>query len=458
MKGGRDIPDERLFGFCQIEVILGLAIDELTGIPADRDDAGIVGRSGSVDLLDGRQQLGQRGRCQERIGFRAPCLCRLDVFGVGLRKRLVSGVAGILQPLGQCHRIGFMDIATAGTADDDVMGAVTKERQLLSGCQRQGVTLVLQQHHAFRGSLARDPCMGIQIGPVADGLMTEGSGPHDQIEDAFDVSIQHLHINLALSGCVQQCLLLRLGSRHQQVVACLHLLHGIRTGEPVRHHNALKAPLITQHVLQQPGAFRGPGSVDPVVGTHDRPWTAFLDGDLEALQVQLAQRIAMQVQGRRQKDIDPIGRRFRSHGLAHTFDQCIVPCAGQQRGNRKGGGVEGLIRRVVPRRLDAQTGRPIGQNDRGNAQSCNGKGRAGCTGNPAVHINANNRPLHAPRHAGHALTQHQRHFLFEGHGLDHVANRRDAQPGRRVIRNGGRRHLQGSGQRQSRCGMRAGWL
>ena len=277
-----------------------------------------------------------------------------------------------------------MNITTAGTADDDVMGAVTKERQLLSGCQRQCVTLVLQQHHAFRGSLARDPCMGIQIGPVADGLMTEGSRPHDQVEDAFDVSIQHPHIKLAISRRVQQCLLLRLGAGHQQVVACLHLLHGVRPRKPVRHHDTFEAPFIAQHVLQQPGAFRGVGSVDLVVGSHDRPRTAFLDGDLEALQVQLAQRtladlhvdgvavpfmvvgcvmlgrrahilrldaadhggghlagnqrilrvvlevsatqrIAMQVQGRRQKDIDPIGRRLRPHGLAHTFDQRIVP-------------------------------------------------------------------------------------------------------------------------------------
>ena len=114
--------------------------------------------------------------------------------------------------------------------------------------------------------------------------------------------------------------------------------------------------------------------------------------------------------------------------------------------------MEGLIRRVVPRRVDAQTGRPVGHDDRGNAQSRNGKGRAGRTGNPAVRIHSDDRPLHAPRHAGHALAQHQRHFLFEGHGLDHVADRRDAQTGRRVIRSGGRRHLQGSGQHQGRCG------
>ena len=183
-----------------------------------------------------------------------------------------------------------MDITTAGTADDDVMGAVAKECQFLSGCQRQGVTLVLQQHHAFRGGLSRDPCMGIQIGPVADGLMTEGSRPHDQVEDAFDVSIQHLHIKLAISGRVQQCLLLRLGSGHQQVIACLHLFHRIRPRKPVGHHDALKAPFIAQHILQQPGVFRGIGSVDPVVGSHDRPRTAFLDGDLETHQVQLAQR------------------------------------------------------------------------------------------------------------------------------------------------------------------------
>ena len=97
--------------------------------------------------------------------------------------------------------------------------------------------------------------MGIQIGLVADRLMTEGSRPHDQVEDAFDIAIQHLHIKLAISGRVQQRLLLRLGAGHQQVVACLHLLHGVHTGEPVRHHDALEAPFIAQHVLQQPGAF-----------------------------------------------------------------------------------------------------------------------------------------------------------------------------------------------------------
>ena len=96
VKGGRDIPDERLFGFRQIEVTFSLAVDELTGIPADRDEADIIGRSGSVDLLDGRHQLRQRGRCQEGIGFRTTCLCGLDVFGIGLRKYVVSGVAGIL--------------------------------------------------------------------------------------------------------------------------------------------------------------------------------------------------------------------------------------------------------------------------------------------------------------------------------------------------------------------------
>ena len=114
--------------------------------------------------------------------------------------------------------------------------------------------------------------------------------------------------------------------------------------------------------------------------------------------------------------------------------------------------MEGLIRRVVPRRVDAQTGRSVGHNDRGNAQSCNGKGRAGRTGNPAVRVDPDHRPLHAPRHASHALPQHQRHFLFEGHGLDHFPDRRDAQTGGRVIRDGGRRHLQGSGHRQGRCG------
>ena len=84
VKGGRDSPDERLLGLRQVEVIFSLAIDEFTGIPADRDDADIIGSNGSANLLGRRHQLGQRWRRQEGIGFRATCLCGLDVFGIGL--------------------------------------------------------------------------------------------------------------------------------------------------------------------------------------------------------------------------------------------------------------------------------------------------------------------------------------------------------------------------------------
>ena len=88
----------------------------------------------------------------------------------------------------------------------------------------------------------------------------------------------------------EERLLLARGPRHQQLVAGLHLRHGVPPAEPVGHHQPVEAPVVPQDAREQLGALRGVGAVQLVVGGHHRPRPGLADGDLEAAQVDLAQR------------------------------------------------------------------------------------------------------------------------------------------------------------------------
>ncbi len=61
-------------------------------------------------------------------------------------------------------------------------------------------------------------------------------------------------------------------------------------GAPVRHDEALEAPVALQNVGQQERVFTGIDAVHPVVGAHDRAGLADLARDLERQQVALAHR------------------------------------------------------------------------------------------------------------------------------------------------------------------------
>ena len=76
---------------------------------------------------------------------------------------------------------------------------------------------------------------------------------------------------------------------HFEVVAKLHGV-GLMHAAPVGHHFAVKAPVGFQNVLQQKRTGAGMVAVDEVVGTHDRPDLALLDGGLEGGQINFPQR------------------------------------------------------------------------------------------------------------------------------------------------------------------------
>ena len=70
-------------------------------------------------------------------------------------------------------------------------------------------------------------------------------------------------------------------------------LRGLRRAvhrAPVRHHVARIAPVVLQHLVEQPVVLAGIDAVDAVVGAHHRAGMAGLDGDLEGQQVRFARR------------------------------------------------------------------------------------------------------------------------------------------------------------------------
>ena len=80
-------------------------------------------------------------------------------------------------------------------------------------------------------------------------------------------------------------------SGFHEVVAGLYLADGGQTlanANPVGHHNALKAPVVTQDAGQQVVIAHGVQTVNLVVGGHNGPRVALAYGNLEAAQVELA--------------------------------------------------------------------------------------------------------------------------------------------------------------------------
>ncbi len=60
--------------------------------------------------------------------------------------------------------------------------------------------------------------------------------------------------------------------------------------EPVRHHQTLESPVVTQDVEQECRLLGQPAPVEPVVGRHDGERAALADGELEGNEIQLAER------------------------------------------------------------------------------------------------------------------------------------------------------------------------
>ena len=370
--------------------------------------------------------------------------------------------------------MGGLDIARAGTDGDEVVRGDAKHAHApgLLG-EGQGLVMVLEQHDAFLGSLARLDGVGLEVGVLAIGAGGDALGAGYKLEHAAGTAVEGSHREGAgLDGGLDLLALLG-GAGGKQVVASPYLAAGVAPsgGCPVAHHEAAEAEVAAEDGGEQVAALHTLLAVDHIVRTHHRPGIALTHGYLEGLQVELAQgslgdahidvlavgllvvhgkmlegcadmlaldaahkgcrhltgeqrvfgvvlevaaseRIAVQVHARAEDEVEPVFMGLVADGLSHLIDEGLVPRRGK-------GGADGEAGVVVAAALalahgiDAESGRAIGERGGRDAEAGDGRGGSGSTGHELLGVAIAGEGLVAGAHD-------DVDFLVEGHVGEHV--------------------------------------
>ncbi len=227
-------------------------------------------------------------------------------------------------------------------------------------------------------------------------------------------------------------------ARLDHVVACGDLRRGVEASAPVGHDGAVVSPLVAQDIRQQLLVLGGVTSVDVVVRCHYGPRRRAADGIFEVAQIQLAQgalrdscvvgqtvdllivdgevldrrsdagalhpvdicggrqtrqqrvlgvvlevaaaeRVALQIDARRKKHVDAVLAHLVAYGRTHAAHGIVVPCRREQHAYGEARAVERALVALAAGRYP-QPGRAVGQHDRRYAQTLDGVGRAGGSG------------------------------------------------------------------------------
>ena len=317
--------------------------------------------------------------------------------------------------------------------------------------------------------------MGLEVGFVRMGILLERGRLYNVFQDTADIPVEvRLAEGTVSDGC-QDPFLFGEVSRFHQIIPGLDSFRRIRLVPPVRHHDAVEAPFIAQDAGQQVIALLGILPVDLVVRRHDRPRLRFFDRNLEILEIEFPQgALADQgvifitvgllvVQGemldgssdaigldapyigcahlaRKQRILGEIlviasvqwipvqvlpgsqqyiytilkhliPNRFRR--LLHKFE---VPGRSQQRTDRESRRIV-RIRVSFPCRIDAQSGRTVGQDGIRDAETLDLTGAPRCALHQVRNAGRNPAGRHRP-----ATADAERNLFIQGHGFEHSVN------------------------------------
>ena len=135
------------------------------------------------------------------------------------------------------------------------------------------------------------------------------------------------------------------------------------------------------------------------------------------LEVATAEGVAMEVHARAEDDVTAVFLGLVTDGLTHLSDEFGVPGRSETGTDGEGGGVESLVGAFAGG-VDAHTGRTIGKDGGGDAQSGNG-GR--CTGGSGYEVGlATNGCLVAEECVSTA--NEKSGFFFKGHSLKYLVD------------------------------------
>ena len=474
VEGGADVLQQGALGGGELEVVHHPAVGALAGVAAEDDDGDIVALRLHVDGFDRDRRLGDARRAAEPVvaggGQGTARGGQVDGLPVEVYQAGIQREAGVLEGVFHVDDIGFVDVAGAGATRDEVEGGGAVEGDGLGVLDGQRA-FVAQQHHRFAGGFPGDRGVGLEVGFVGELVLGEGRGLDDVFEEPTDVAVDVLDVEGAVLDASDDAVDLVLGAGLHQVIAGGGGFDGTRLVAPVGHHDALVAPFIAEDRGEEVLLLLGVFAVDLVVGGHHRPGLAFLDGNLEVLEVDLAQgpladagvvlvavgllvvgsvvldggadvvfldaadvggshlageervfgeilevsaaqRVAVDVHARGEEHVHAVFVDFIAHRGRHFFHEGGVPRAGEQGPYRETGAVESLVRPDAGR-ADAQPRRAVRQDGAGDAQA---RDRAGVAGR-AGHL-VDGAGGDAVHHRRPRAAHHQCRFLLKGHGLE----------------------------------------
>ena len=312
--------------------------------------------------------------------------------------------------------------------------------------------------------------MGLQVRFVGELVTLEVRSADNVSEHVSDVAVQLFLGDRTVLDTRDDAVDLVLVARFHEVVAGLGGLHGAGLVAPVGHDDAFETPFVPENRGEEVQLLLGVLTVELVVGGHDGPGIGLLHGDLEVLQVDLAesaladagvvlitvgllvvrsvvldggahavaldtadiggrhlagqerilgeifevasaQRVAVDVHTRGEEDVHAVFQDLVAHGLGHLLHHFRIPGAGKE-GSHRETGTEVGVAVTLAGRLDAEAGRAVGQDGAGNAQALDGTGIARRTGD--LPGNAGGDAVHD---GSPGAAYEQGGFLLQGHRL-----------------------------------------
>ena len=218
--------------------------------------------------------------------------------GLGLGHEFIRGVAAFVaaggiesdgQTVERLAQVGGIDVARAGSLETHGLRHGSDDGDPRPLGQRQDPALVLQQHSTLLGRPARQ---GMVLPVVADRLLPQALYvPEDLLQNAPAAGVDTV-CGQPARAYRRRHLIFHIGAaaRHAEVAAGSETFDAVAHAAPVGDNETVKAPLLTQDLRQQATVVAAVDSVQFGIGAHHRGGPAFLDSDLKARQIDLAQR------------------------------------------------------------------------------------------------------------------------------------------------------------------------
>ena len=157
--------------------------------------------------------------------------------------------------------------------------------------ERQERTFILEQDSAFARAIESDEVIFFVVFREREvGLLAvEPAEAGRSGQNVAHFFIDGCFLDAAVSNGRKQIVFIHVvAGRHFEIEAAVGRAHRVIGRNPVRHHDALKSPLLSGHVDIEVSVLRGVLAVDEIVGIHDRADVSVLHRGFERRQINLS--------------------------------------------------------------------------------------------------------------------------------------------------------------------------